>query len=265
MAKIPSITMLCLFLLGASASIFAAAPTPPLVKISAPFEEIDVTDADNGKSLSLERGEHLVVTLPDYSDGGYVWSLSASNSNPLTQLGQLVYQAPAGANIVGGIGKDTWSFQAESSGSTTLTFTCARPWEASSPLTVIQLNVSVASQTAGALQAELQVSETDKGKALYVRKGDLVVVTLPANPSTGFSWSVALSKAGFLTQSGDPIFKATPSTSNTPIVGAGGTDTWTFQASQPGVVGLTFGYARTLDGKRTPVAVFAWPVIIASP
>lgn len=244
-------------------------PTPPLVKISAPFNEIDVTEADNGKSLTLQQGEHLVVTLPDYQDGGYVWSIANTDANPLTQLGQMLYQPPVSSGshgiIVGGTGTDSWCFQADNSGSTTLTFTDAQPWNPSSSQVGLQLNVTVASQTVAPLQAELQVSEADKGKSLYVRQGDLVVVTLPTNPSIPFFWSVALSKSGFLTQSGDPVFKPTPSTSTTPIVGAGGTNIWTFQASKPGIVALTFTYARSLQIWSVPIKVYSWPIMITSP
>ena len=46
------------------------------------------------------------------------------------------------------------------------------------------------------------------------------------------------------------------------MVGAGGTEIWTFRAVREGKTTLTFGYVRPWEKGIAPVKTVAWPVTV---
>lgn len=85
----------------------------------------------------------------------------------------------------------------------------------------------------------MTLGEGNSGQTIGLARGQRLIVELPANATTGFSWAVA--KAGGLTQVGEPEY-APPSASG--AVGAGGIATFTFEASTPGTGRLTLEYRK---------------------
>jgi inhibitor of cysteine peptidase len=83
------------------------------------------------------------------------------------------------------------------------------------------------------------LGEDDDGTEVSVKVGEQLVVELPSNPTTGFSWTVA--DGGPLTQVGEAEYatEAAPD-----VVGAGGTETFTFDAKKAGSGTLTLEYRR---------------------
>jgi inhibitor of cysteine peptidase len=111
-----------------------------------------------------------------------------------------------------------------------------------------------------AAAAQLDLTEKENGKDLWMDRGDLLVFHLPANPSTGYSWSVAASKPGLLLQQGEAICEIPKSAKGR--VGAGGTEVWRFRAERAGTLTLTFSYARVWEKGLPPVKTLRWPVTI---
>ena len=57
-----------------------------------------------------------------------------------------------------------------------------------------------------ALQAsERTLTEKDAGKEVLLKKGDLLTVKLPSNPSAGYDWNCLVIGGGLLKQEGDLI------------------------------------------------------------
>jgi inhibitor of cysteine peptidase len=108
--------------------------------------------------------------------------------------------------------------------------------------------------------AQLDLTEKENGKDLWMDRGDLLVFHLPANPSTGYSWSVAASKPGLLLQQGEAICEIPKSAKGR--LGAGGTEVWRFRAERAGTLTLTFSYARVWEKGLPPVRTLRWPVTI---
>ncbi len=81
------------------------------------------------------------------------------------------------------------------------------------------------------------IDSSRAGTTVTVDRGSDVVVTLPANPSTGYSWVV--SSSATLTQTGEPQF--TPESN---LVGAAGTMTFRFEAVRSGEGVLQLDYLR---------------------
>jgi inhibitor of cysteine peptidase len=90
----------------------------------------------------------------------------------------------------------------------------------------------------------LRLGETDNGKSCTVGVGETIEVAIAGNPTTGYEWTAALSDedAALLEQVGDPVYSSDTTESN--IVGAGGTYTFTFKAAATGEATLKLVYAR---------------------
>jgi len=73
----------------------------------------------------------------------------------------------------------------------------------------------------------VQVTEADAGKTIKVKKGQDVVVSLPANPSTGYQWSVGLTDRTF----GYPAKEEYLAGGAPGHVGSGGTMKFTWKTS----------------------------------
>lgn len=108
--------------------------------------------------------------------------------------------------------------------------------------------------------ARLDVTGEENGKDLLLNRGDLLVVYLPANRTTGFGWQATFSKGGILKPEGDAFYLANRTSAH--LVGSGGTETWIFRAEKAGNTTLTFGYARPWEKGKAPEKTVAWPVTV---
>jgi inhibitor of cysteine peptidase len=130
--------------------------------------------------------------------------------------------------------------------------------EAMKPPFLIILLTACLSMTLSA--ARLDVTDEENGKDLLLNRGDLLVVYLPANRTTGFGWQATFSKAGILKPEGDAFYLANRTSAH--LVGSGGTETWIFRAEKAGNTTLTFGYARPWEKGKAPEKTVAWPVTV---
>ena len=74
---------------------------------------------------------------------------------------------------------------------------------------------------------------------------DIVTVTLPSNPSTGFRWGLAgISNQAILKQDGDSEYVLPESTA----VGATGQEIWTFKTLSRGISTIVLVYSQPWEG-----------------
>jgi inhibitor of cysteine peptidase len=106
---------------------------------------------------------------------------------------------------------------------------------------------------------EIQLSESDAGRQIVLAKGGKLLVALPSNPSTGFSWAVSRPMPSVLRQEGEPRF--VPAGSTLPVVGAGGTEVFTFTAVQTGTSNLELEYRRPFEAVP-PARTFSIDVVV---
>lgn len=102
----------------------------------------------------------------------------------------------------------------------------------------------------------MTLGEGDSGQTIGLARGRRLIVELPANATTGFSWAVV--KAGGLTQVGEPEYAA-PSESD--VVGAGGIARFTFEATTPGNGQLTLEYRKPWE--KDAAAEKTWSVTLS--
>jgi len=89
-------------------------------------------------------------------------------------------------------------------------------------------------------------SATGKGVALSCAVGKDIQVALPANPSTGFSWSLATEPdPSILKSAGANLVPATSAA--TGAVGTGGDAVWTFSCLSPGTTNFMLVYRRVWE------------------
>jgi len=111
-----------------------------------------------------------------------------------------------------------------------------------------------------AAAARLDLTEQENGKDILLDRGDELVVRLPSNRTTGYSWSLEMTGSGRLEQQGEALYE-TPR-SDRRMMGAGGVEIWKFRALKAGQVSLKFNYRRPWEKDVPPVKTVSWPVTI---
>lgn len=89
-----------------------------------------LTEADNGKTVSANFGEVVVVELNGNVTTGYSWTTNAFNAAVLKLQGDPEYVSPTQAPTrVGAGGKFIFRFGAIAAGTSTVHLVYRRPWE----------------------------------------------------------------------------------------------------------------------------------------
>ena len=99
------------------------------------------------------------------------------------------------------------------------------------------------------------LGEKDAGRVVEVGAGQQFTVRLPSNATTGFRWEVA--DIGPVTQIGESVYEA-PQESG--IVGAGGTEVFTFKSGTSGPGELKLEYRRPWE--KGSAAEKTWSVTV---
>ncbi len=99
------------------------------------------------------------------------------------------------------------------------------------------------------LKLSLDASAADSTQQLAV--GDVIAVSLESNPSTGYGWFATSSDQNVIAQRGETQYNSTEA-SDTPIVGAPGTETIYFEAKAAGTATITLDYKRGWESDVAP-------------
>ncbi|WP_406231883.1 protease inhibitor I42 family protein [Nocardia sp. NBC_01009] len=101
----------------------------------------------------------------------------------------------------------------------------------------------------------LAMTDSNNGQERTLRIGQQLVVSLPANPSTGYTWGLGELEQQVLRQDGEPDYRPDP---NVPVApGSGGTAVWTFVGNSAGVAQLTLDYTRPWEQGIDPAQKFS--------
>jgi len=105
-------------------------------KADANSAPVKLTDADNGKTITVKVGGTVKVILAGNPTTGYSWTaaLGEKDAAVMKQQGDAVYaQQNTSQSVVGAGGTFTFTFKAAAAGQATLTFDYARPFEKGTP------------------------------------------------------------------------------------------------------------------------------------
>jgi inhibitor of cysteine peptidase len=101
------------------------------------------------------------------------------------------------------------------------------------------------------------LGEQDNGKVIEVKKGQILDISLPGNPTTGYNWVVDPATLTIITQEGEPDFKA-----DSDLIGAGGMITLNFKATALGQETLHLEYRHPWEAEMTPEGEFDVTVVV---
>ena len=105
---------------------------------------------------------------------------------------------------------------------------------------------------------EVNVDEDDAGGRVELDQGQVLVVTLESNPSTGYRWEVVEYPESILEQLGEPEYIS----SGEPVAGAGGWEIFRFKAVIAGRMYLRLIYRRPWEEDVEPVKTFSIDVTV---
>ena len=120
---------------------------------------------------------------------------------------------------------------------------------------LLALTLSAGCGSAG----EVTLTAADDGRQIEIEVGQILVVTLEANPSTGYRWDWVPSEAGILQQSGEAEFKQSNAKE---VVGTPELQTMRFEAVDSGTTDLQLVYHRPWEKDAKPEGVFAVTVLV---
>ena len=107
----------------------------------------------------------------------------------------------------------------------------------------------------------IEVNENDDGGQVELKLGQMLVVTLESNPSTGYRWEQAENPESILKQMGEAEFKPSE-TGEPPLIGAGGWEIFRFRASSAGQMTLQLVYHRPWEEGVEPIKTFSFQVTV---
>lgn len=120
---------------------------------------------------------------------------------------------------------------------------------------VLFVLVGCSSAKAGA--ETITLTEADAGKTIELHKGNLLVVTLEGNITTGYNWEMLPQSPAVLEQQGLP--EVVPDSS---ALGAGGKISLKFEAVQTGKAALTLIYHRSFEQGVPPEKTFEVTILV---
>ncbi len=113
------------------------------------------------------------------------------------------------------------------------------------------------------LLEQVAVDASYDGQSIQVPAGQLLVITLESNPTTGFRWQLSEPiDQGILALILSEYQPGEKARQNPPIPGAGGTEVWTFEALAAAEITITMEYSRPWDGGEKAVQTFTLAVVI---
>lgn len=92
-----------------------------------------LTQADNGKSVTMGLGEKIVLRLNENPTTGFQWALEQGNDEIVELVESDYIQAPSPG--VGAGGQHIWTFKAKKSGSARIALKLWRAWEGDKSIT----------------------------------------------------------------------------------------------------------------------------------
>ncbi|MFF0494127.1 protease inhibitor I42 family protein [Nocardia sp. NPDC004068] len=129
-------------------------------------------------------------------------------------------------------------------------------------LTLVGCGTGDSTRSAGpvAVPAAVTVDSAANGTRVALAVGQRLIVSLPAEPTTGFLWQIRELDRAIVVQNDDPDFR--PDSRADATVGVGGSSVWTFTAAAPGTTPLSMGYQRPWEAGSDPDQTFGVTVVV---
>ncbi len=123
---------------------------------------------------------------------------------------------------------------------------------------IIFIVLALAITTGCGKGTQMKLTSADNNKTIDVKTGDLVVIDLEGNPTTGYNWEAKDLDTSMLEQVGEPEFKS----SDPSLVGSGGSIRLTFKALKAGTTTLNLIYHRSWEKDVAPINTYSVVVTV---
>jgi inhibitor of cysteine peptidase len=173
-----------------------------------------------GAAITVVQGQNFTIQLQSNPSTGYHWEPTYDNSS-ITFINRAFIASSA--PMLGAPGADTFTFKGTKQGTSIITFNNISP----SNVTANSVNYTVTCTTTNVTQ----------GNAALVSQGQNFTIQLQTNPSTGYHWEPTYDNSTITLI--NRAFASSVSTESA-IVGAGGTDLFTFKGTKQGTSIITF-------------------------
>ena len=106
-------------------------------------------------------------------------------------------------------------------------------------------------------EKKVNVDYGSNGGSVNIEKGQVLVLKLESNPTTGYDWEIINLDTTILKQVGEVGYK-----SDSMLTGSGGADSWTFEAVDSGVMYLQLMYHRSWEKDTPPINTFDLEIVV---
>jgi len=104
---------------------------------------------------------------------------------------------------------------------------------------------------------KVSIGSDANGSSIELEKGQVLVLKLASNPTTGYDWAYTGLDTAILQQKGDVAYK-----SDSALIGSGGVDTWTFEVVGSGQTHLQLVYHRNWEKDIPPLETFDLDIVV---
>ena len=109
--------------------------------------------------------------------------------------------------------------------------------------------------------ADVYLTELDSDRrSLSLKIGDTLQVTLPSNPTTGYTWTDDWSCKGILKRRGEKQYQ--PFKREKHLVGSGGVEIFKYRVIGRGTTTLSFSYVRPWERAVSPMGMATWKITV---
>jgi inhibitor of cysteine peptidase len=210
---------------------------------SAAIQTVAIGDLYDGGTVNLAPGDTLEVRLAAGANG-CAWSPAFGDP--------AVLKLESGPEPAPGV----FRYKAVTTGSASVGLACLKATDPQAPPGGLFRVLAVVKESV--LPRGLILEQPDSGSDIFLAQGDQLLVRLPANPSTGYSWVLAGNAPSVLRPVGEPKYEGPAKA----MPGAGGTQTFEFRVVGGGGAFLDFVYRRPSE-KDAPAAR-RWGVFVAA-
>ncbi len=176
-----------------------------------------------GAAITVVQGQNFTIQLQSNPSTGYHWEPTYDNATITLINRAFASSVSTESAIVGAGGTDLFTFQGTKQGTSIITFK----------------NISPSNATANSVNYTVTCTTTNvaQGNAVLVSQGQNFTIQLQSNPSMGYHWEPTYDNSTITLI--NRAFASSVSTESA-IVGAGGTDLFTFQGTKQGTSIITF-------------------------
>jgi len=111
-----------------SLSLFACSPASKQVSVEVSGDDF-MKLQHISQEVQVAAGESFTVTLCSNPTTGFEWESAQINDQTILQQTGHRFEGPEAKNIIGGAGKEIWTFKALKKGTSTISMEYSRPWE----------------------------------------------------------------------------------------------------------------------------------------